>query len=273
MTTLVQNHADQGRASMTHNEVLQFVARRKAEDMAARGYFEHVDPDGFAANFIAFQAGYHLPYSTAPNVNSIESIGVRHQNNISASAAAPIVFDAWMESPLHKAHLLAQNAVYVAQTYFAVGYAYAATGPFDFSSHYFVFVSAPPDEEATFGAYAEWRFNHLTLQQMNDPLEDVDEDGVPNPFEYALDTDPLQPNIFPAATVQLDTATGEFRMAYPFRTDLDPALQFSVVGSTGEGFGGVWQWQDVLSDHREGEFVFMIGADPKGFFRLKAERR
>lgn len=273
MATLIQNHASQGRASMTHNEVLQFVARRKAEDMAQRGYFAHVDPDGFAANFIAGQAGYHLPYSTAPSVNSIESIGVQHQNGLTAAAAAQIVFDAWLNSPGHRAHVLAENAGYAAQTYYAVGYAFLASGPFGFNSHYFVFVSAPPDPDASFGSYPQWRFDTLTLQQMNDPLEDADEDGISNPFEYAFDTDPLQPHEFPPATVQLDRENGQFRMAFPFRDDLDPVLRFWVEESDGEGPGGFWQWRDAAFDREGNEFVVTAGSESKGFFRLRTERQ
>ncbi len=268
MASLIVNAATQGRASMTHNQVLQFVARRKARDMAQRAYFAHVDPDGFAANFIAHQAGYRHPYSLAPTANSIESTGVRHQNNLSASAAAQVVFDAWMNSPSHRSHVLAGVAGYAEQTYYAVGYAYVSTGPFGFSSHYFVFVSAPPDPDAVFGPYRDWRFTHLTLTQMASPLGDADGDKTPDPFEYVFATDPLVANEPPRVTVTLDRQAGQLRISYPFRNALDPALVFGMAASSGAAPGGSWFWEPASFGRAGNVFSVPLGTNPGRFFRL-----
>src|SRR5687768_11784997 len=138
MASQISNHPEQGRARFDYHPTLNFIARRKAEDMAKRAYFSHTDPDGFAANFIAHAARYELPYSVSPTANSIESIGVRHQNNLSANDAAKMLFTSWLESPPHRVHVLGGSG-FEAQTYYGVGYAFMRQGPFGFNSHYFVF--------------------------------------------------------------------------------------------------------------------------------------
>lgn len=270
MASLITNHTQQARAFMQHHPVLQFVARRKAADMVARDYFAHTDPDGFAANFIAAQAGYKHPYVSSPTANSIESIGVRHQNNLSAAAAAQIVFDAWMNSAGHRSHVLGEVAGYAAQTYYAVGYAFDPAGPFGYSSHYFVFVSAPPDTNAVFGAYAEWRFARLTLTQMNALDDDFDQDRIPALLEYVFDLNPTVSNAPPRLTTRFNQASREFRLIAPFRPDLDPSLRFTLRGSTG---GVWWTWNAVAHTRAGNEFVVPIGATARQqFLKLGVER-
>ena len=116
MAELVFNHPDQGREVFVHNEVLNFLARRKAQDMADRAYFSHTDPGGFAQNFIARAADYYHPYMTSRCANSIESISARHQNGISEAQAAGIVFQGWLDSPLHRLHVMAGNSGHQVQT-------------------------------------------------------------------------------------------------------------------------------------------------------------
>ena len=94
MLNLIEAHAGRLRSELVPNEVLLFAARKKAEDMAAREYFSHQDPDGFGMNFTISMAGYEHSYSTARSANNIESIGARHQNGLSGQAAANIVFNA-----------------------------------------------------------------------------------------------------------------------------------------------------------------------------------
>lgn len=58
------------------NEQLAEAARRKAQDMATRRYFDHVDPDGYGMNHFIHQAGYTLNEAFLRNrsANMFESI-------------------------------------------------------------------------------------------------------------------------------------------------------------------------------------------------------
>ena len=89
------------------NSILVEQARRKAKDMAERVYFDHVDPDGFGPDYWVLKAGYQLPdyYGTDPKANYIESIGAGY-------ADAASVWNAWMLSQGHRAHLLGENQFY-----------------------------------------------------------------------------------------------------------------------------------------------------------------
>ncbi len=98
-------NSDQGRPYMVLDPIIEAVARARAEDMATRNYFSEVNPDGVAANYLLTQAGYKLPswWSTAPATNYVESIAA-------GSSDPATIWTAWMNSPPHKEHLLAQNS-------------------------------------------------------------------------------------------------------------------------------------------------------------------
>ncbi|MCQ2974815.1 MAG: CAP domain-containing protein [Bacteroidales bacterium] len=46
--------------SLNWNDILYKVAQRKAEDMATRNYFDHVDPEGYGMNYYINEGGYKL---------------------------------------------------------------------------------------------------------------------------------------------------------------------------------------------------------------------
>lgn len=79
-------------ASLTENELLQKGAQMKAEDMAARGYFSHTDPDGQPPWKWFREAGYRYEYAG-------ENLAV----NFSESED---VVDAWLKSPTHRANIM-----------------------------------------------------------------------------------------------------------------------------------------------------------------------
>ena len=138
---LVENHRLQLRPVMKVDPYLHLVARARAQDLARRNYFAHIDPNGFGPNRLLTLTGYRLPkhYDSTRAGNNIESIAAG--TNFKAADA----FSAWLKSPGHRTHLLATEPFYREQTRYGVGYAKDPASDF---GHYFVFVSAPPSEQA-----------------------------------------------------------------------------------------------------------------------------
>jgi len=126
----------QNRPSLKLDPTLCEVARARAKDMASRHYFSHVNPDGHGPNYMVKAAGYPLPdwWGNDPQANYIESIAAGYS---SPSAA----WSAWMDSPPHKTHLLAEDSFYSDQTALGVGYYYSSGS--DYQS-YWVVITAPP---------------------------------------------------------------------------------------------------------------------------------
>lgn len=123
-------------AKITVDPILSQVARYRATDMAARGYFSHVTPEGFGPNYLVQQAGYALPgwWGNSVSANYIESISAGY-----TTAAAAWV--GWILSPPHCKHVLAQSAFYQDQTRVGIGHVYA---PGSLYGHYWVIITAPP---------------------------------------------------------------------------------------------------------------------------------
>jgi uncharacterized protein YkwD len=133
---LLRNHPNQQRVTLSCNPTLSAVARARAEDMGRRRYFNHIDPDGHGPNYLVRQAGYALPseYSTAENANNIESIGA----GIGDAAG---MWNAWMNSGPHLAHLLGTHEFYAAQVEYGIGFASVPGSPYQ---NYWVFISSKP---------------------------------------------------------------------------------------------------------------------------------
>ena len=132
--------AGQMRPSMQLDPILARVARERAQDLAARNYFAHVNPDGFGPNALVREAGYVLPawWGTAAADNYIESIAAGR------NTAAATWID-WMNSPSHRTHILATDPFYQSETSYGVGYAYSANSTYH---HYWVILTAPPNATA-----------------------------------------------------------------------------------------------------------------------------
>ena len=133
---LLTRDAGQERTSLRHNEILAKVARERAEDLAAREYFSHTNPDGLGANRLVTLAGYRLPdfYDASPAGNNIESL-------VAGTPSPKEAWKNWMTSPPHRAHLLGLEPFYREQTEYGVGYAYARGSPY---GHYWVVLIAKP---------------------------------------------------------------------------------------------------------------------------------
>lgn len=122
------------------NATLSAVARARAQDMANRGYFGHVNPDGIGPDYLIERAGYNLPefYGVTRSSNHVESIA--------AGGIYPTANAAWsalLTSPAHRQHLLATEDFFSKQTEFGVGYVYVENTRYQ---HYWVFISAHPAE-------------------------------------------------------------------------------------------------------------------------------
>lgn len=126
---------------MVLDPVLTAVARARAADMARRHYFSHTDPDGNGPNSLARAAGYPLPSSwvRSRSENFIESIGA-------GQASADAAWDAWMRSPMHRTHLLAQSSFYRDQTNFGIGFYSDPASPY---RNYWVILTAPPSRNVS----------------------------------------------------------------------------------------------------------------------------
>ena len=131
------------RLRMRLDPILTAVARARAEDMAQRRYFAHVNPDGLGPNALVRAAGYALPSSWGGrSANFIESIGAGY-------ATAEAAWDGWMNSHSHRTHLLASTSFYRDQVNFGIGSYSDPSSPF---RRYWVIITAPPSSrgEATF---------------------------------------------------------------------------------------------------------------------------
>jgi uncharacterized protein YkwD len=137
MAALVRGHPRQKREALVWDARLAAVARERARSMGTRGYFGHVDPDGFGPNWYVTRAGYRLPlqWTAFDGANQVESILAGH-------ATAEAAFQKWMGSKQHSAHLLALNPFYQNQTRFGVA---CVTVPGSVYRDYWVFLSAPPE--------------------------------------------------------------------------------------------------------------------------------
>lgn len=137
LAQLLTSSANQQRPSLKCNSTLSALARSRAEDMARRGYFSHVNPDGVGPNYLAIQSGYTLPASYGQGLtdNNIESIGAGAGN-------AEAMWNAWMESPSHSTHILGAADFYRAQTEYGIGFIKMDGSAY---TNYWVIITASPE--------------------------------------------------------------------------------------------------------------------------------
>jgi uncharacterized protein YkwD len=90
LTNVERSHA--GNGDVKENSLLDAAAQAKANDMAAKGYFSHVGPDGKEPWAWIAEAGYAYRYAG-------ENLAVRFENSSD-------VVNAWMASPSHRANIV-----------------------------------------------------------------------------------------------------------------------------------------------------------------------
>jgi uncharacterized protein YkwD len=167
------------KSQMRLDDRLVQVARERAMDMAKRRYFDHTNPDGYAANYLVRQTGYQLPssYSTSARANNIESIGAGYTSGSEA-------WSAWMGSSGHKAHLLATESFYRDQTSYGVGHYYDSSSPY---RHYWVVLTAPPSPVALLSIATPTPGARVTVPSMS-VSGSVSGSAVFSSLQYRLET-------------------------------------------------------------------------------------
>ncbi len=98
-------------SALIWNDNLMEAAEKKAADMAARGYFDHVDPDGYGMNYHIQQAGYELraDWYAKRSSNFFESISYTGGFSAEGSgvrAVKQLILDRNTNPPGHRNHLL-----------------------------------------------------------------------------------------------------------------------------------------------------------------------
>lgn len=134
IANLMKTYPQQQRPTLICNEILEKVAGERAQDMGARAYFGHTNPDGFGPNYLVEQAGYILPnwYGQDEAANNIESIAAGYGTPSDAWAG-------WMGSSGHRTHLLGLDPFWAEQIDYGIGYAYVPGSPY---GHYWVVITA-----------------------------------------------------------------------------------------------------------------------------------
>jgi uncharacterized protein YkwD len=138
LAALMAAQAEQQRPALVCHAVLAKVARARAEDMARRDYFSHVNPDGFGPNYLVIQAGFPLLswYDQRPAANNIESLAAGYGD-------AAKTWNAWLNSPSHRVHVLGLNDFYANQVLYGVGYFRLEGSTY---VNYWVVITAPKPE-------------------------------------------------------------------------------------------------------------------------------
>jgi Cysteine-rich secretory protein family len=93
------DRTSQGLASLTRDQELDRVAQAKADDMAAKGYFAHISPEGKTPWYWLQQFNYSYTYAG-------ENLAVDFDQSSDVETA-------WMNSPAHRANILKAQYQYV----------------------------------------------------------------------------------------------------------------------------------------------------------------
>lgn len=94
-----QDRAKYDLSDVTENPLLSAAAQAAAEDMATRGYFAHVSPDGKDPWHWLNQAGYAYSYAG-------ENLAINFTDSENAQTA-------WMASPTHRANIVKREYTHV----------------------------------------------------------------------------------------------------------------------------------------------------------------
>lgn len=135
----MRQHPEQNRHGMVWHELLADVALARCKSMAHNHWTGHVDHLGFGPNYRVRERGYRLPdwYMQLPGDNNIESVGHMGDGTVEQ------IWQAWLASPAHRAHLLAGYLFFSAQTQVGTAYFYLENSDY---KHYWSILTCPPQE-------------------------------------------------------------------------------------------------------------------------------
>jgi len=130
-----QDRLVHGLPEVVEDPLLGVAAQAAAEDMAARGYFSHVSPDGKTPWYWLEQTGYAYRYAG-------QNLAVHFTDSADVEAA-------WLNSPAHRANIMKSE-------YTQIGFG-VANGEYEGSDTTFVveYFAAPADERVVPVAPAE----------------------------------------------------------------------------------------------------------------------
>lgn len=115
LADLFVHDPNQQRVQPVCNIFLVKAAQRRADDMQARRYFNHTDPDGHTPNFWARTLGCNLPGEYPDEGNQIESIALNYPT-------AKEAWTGWLNSAGHRVHVLGEIQFFSDQRYYGFGY-------------------------------------------------------------------------------------------------------------------------------------------------------
>ena len=130
IAVLFSTDPEQRRVNIVCDPKLILAAQYRADDMQARHYFAHTDPDGHTPNYWARKFGCYLPDTYPLEDNQVESIALNYPT-------AEITWQAWKNSPGHRAHVLGTDLFFAKQVRFGIGYSAGSYGIF------YVLVTSP----------------------------------------------------------------------------------------------------------------------------------
>jgi len=100
--------ANAGKPALKWDEQLAVIGRDDCVDMAARGFFNHINPDGETPSDRAIRHGYQVEkdFGTYVRVGVGENIAMLSYYPGSPDDVARFIVDAWMNSPGHRANIV-----------------------------------------------------------------------------------------------------------------------------------------------------------------------
>jgi uncharacterized protein YkwD len=103
--------ANAGKPALKWDEQLAVIGRDHCVDMAARGFFNHINPDGETPADRAVRHGYLVEkdFGTYVRVGVGENIAMLSNYPGTPDELARFIVDAWMNSPGHRANIVDSN--------------------------------------------------------------------------------------------------------------------------------------------------------------------